>query len=87
MCLVHSKVTKWSDNDPAMVQTVDRTLAPLRSSGVASAFAEGSVSRDTQTHGAAERAGKLVQGMFRARRFGLERQLRTRVPLDHPVVA
>ena len=81
-----SKVTMRSDNAPDMVQVLGRALAALCSSGVESAFAEGSVLYDTQTSGAAECAGKQVQGIVRARLFGLERKLRARVPLDYPAI-
>ena len=80
------KVTMRSDNAPDMVQVLGRALAALCSSGVESAFAEGSVLYDTQTNGAAECARKRVQGIVRARLFGLERQLRARVPLDYPAI-
>ena len=87
LCFVcSSKVAMRSDNAPNMVQVLGRALAALCSSGVESAFAEGSVLYDTQTNGAAECARKRVQGIVRARLFGLERQLRARVPLDYPAI-
>ena len=87
LSLGHSKSTIRGDNEPALVQVVDRTLAALRLSGVESALAEVPACHDLQTNGAAENAVTLVKGRFRTLLPGLERQLWARVPLDHPMVA
>ena len=84
--LGHSKLTIGGDNEPALVQIIDRTLAALRLSGVEVAFAEASIPYDPKTHGAAENAVKLVKGKFRTMLLGLERHLKARVPLGHPII-
>ena len=50
----------WSgdDNEPALVQVIDRALAALRLAEVESAVAEGSFPYDPQINGAAENAVK-----------------------------
>ena len=56
-------------------------------SGVEQAASEGSVPYDPQTNGAAENAGRLVKGQFRTLLLGLERQLKARIPLTHPIIS
>ena len=75
--LGHSKVCIRSDNEPALVQVVERAVAALKMAGV-DAVSEGSVPYDPQTNGAAEGAVKLVKGMFKVLLLGLERQLQAR---------
>ena len=69
-----------------MLQVVERTLAALRAAGVDSA-SEGLVPYALQTNGAAENAVRLLKGTLRANLLSLERQLRARIPLDHPILA
>ena len=84
--LGHSKLTIRGDNELALVQIIiDRALAAVRFAGVESAVAEGSVPYDPHTNGAAENAVKLVKSQFRIMLLGLERNLKARVPLDHPI--
>ena len=61
-------------------------LAALRLAGVKSAVAEGPVPYDHHTNGAAEYAVKPVKGQFCTMLLGLERHLKARVPLDHPII-
>ena len=84
--LGHSKVVIRSDNEPALVQVIERALIALKASGV-DAPREGSVPHDPQTNGAAESAVRLIKGQLRAMLLGLERQIKARTPLDHPIVA
>ncbi|MDE0892834.1 MAG: hypothetical protein OSB14_11680, partial [Planctomycetota bacterium] len=84
--LGHSKVTIRADNEPALTLLVERATAALKMSGVETVVNEGSVPYDPQTNGAAENAVRLVKGMFKVLLLGLERELKARVPLDHPVV-
>ena len=60
--LGHSRVTIRSDNDPALVQVVERAIAALKMSGVEHVVEEGLVPYDHQTNGAAESAVRLVKG-------------------------
>ena len=84
--LGHSKVIIRSDNEPALLQVVERAVAALKMSGVEHVVDEGSVPYDPQTNGAAESACRLVKGMFKVLLLGLERELKTRIPLDHPII-
>ena len=85
--LGHARVVIKSDNEPALLQVVQATIAALKISGVQSATDEGSVPYDPQTNGAAESAVKLLKGTVRANVLGLERQIQARVPVDHPVMS
>ena len=67
----HAKFVIKSDNEPALVQVVQATIAALKMSGVQSAMDEGSVPYDPQTNGAAESAVKLFKGTMRANVLGL----------------
>ena len=53
--LGHPHIMMWSDNEPALLQVVDRALIALKAKGVTSS-SEGSVPFDPQTNGAAENA-------------------------------
>ena len=75
--LGHSKLTILGDNEPALVQAVDRTHAALRLSGVQSASAEGSVPYGPQTNGAVQReSGETGQ-------LEVRHHARLRVPQTH----
>ena len=52
--LGHSKVTLRSDNEPALVQVINRATAALKAAGVESVLEEGSVPYDPQTNGVHE---------------------------------
>ena len=80
------RVTIRADNEPALAQLVLRAIAVLKSSGVENVTEEGSVPYDPQTNGAAENAVRLVKGMFKVLLLSLEREIRARIPLDHPIV-
>ena len=84
--LGHAKVVIRSDNQPALVQVVQTTLAALKMAGVTSAIEEGSVPYDPQTNGAAENAVRLLKGTLKANLLGLDWQIQARVPVDHPIV-
>ena len=85
--LGHSKVTIRSDNEPALLQVVTRSVAALKMSGVENVVDEGSVPSDPQTNGAAEATVRLMKGTFKTLLLGLERQLNARIPLDHPIIS
>ena len=85
--LGHAKVVLKGDNGPALVQVIMATVAALKASGVSSATEEGSVPYDPQINGAAEAAVRLFKSTIRANLLSLERQIKARVPIDHPVVA
>ena len=78
--LGHSRVTIRNNNEPALVQVVERAIAALKMSGVEPVVAEGSVPYDPQTNGAAESAGRLVKGMFKVLLLCLEREIKARTP-------
>ena len=84
--LGHAKIMIRRDNEPAMLQVVERTLAALRAAGVDS-DSEGWAPYDPQTNGAAENAVRLLKGTLRTNLLSLERQIRARIPLDHPILA
>ena len=63
--LGHSRVVIRSDNEPALLRVVEKTVAALRrSAGVESASSEGSVPYDPQTNGHAEGAVRLIKGQL-----------------------
>ena len=84
--LGHAQVTIKGDNEPSLVQVVDKTLAALKMSGVSNACGEGSVPYDPQTSGAAEKAVRLLKGSIKTILLGLERQIHAKVPIDHPIM-
>ena len=84
--LGHAKVVIRSDNEPALVQVVQTTIAALKMAGVTSVVEEGSVPYDPQTNGAAESAVRLLKGTLKANLLSLERHIQARVPVDHPIV-
>ena len=83
--LGHSKIVIRSDNEPALVQVFEQSVTGLKAHGV-DAAREGSVPYDPQTNGAADNAVKLIKGQSRALLLGLERQIKARIPLDHPII-
>merc|ERR1712127_212290 len=62
--LGHARVVVRSDNEPALLQVIDRVMAALKMKGV-SAASEGSVPYDPQSNGAAESTVKLLKGSAR----------------------
>ena len=82
----HSRMTIRSGNEPALVHVVERAIAALKMSGDLHVVEEGSVPYDHQTTGAAESAVCLAKGMFKALLLGLEREIKARIPLDHPII-
>ena len=85
--LGHSKVIIKSDNEPSIVQVVQATVGALKMAGVTSVSSEGSVPYDPQTNGAAESAVKMLKGTVRANLLALERQIKAKVLMDHPILA
>ena len=85
--LGHSQVVIRSDNEPALVKVVEKTVGLLKIAGLTSATSEGSVPYDPQTNGRAESAVGVVKGMFRTLLLGFEKQIGGRMPLTHPVVS
>ena len=63
--LGHHRVMVRSDNEPALLQVVNRTMAALKMKGV-DATSEGSVPYDPQTNGAAENAVNSSRGRSRS---------------------
>ena len=59
--LEHPQIMIRSDNEPALLQVVDRALMALKAKGGTSS-SEGSVPYDPQTNGAAENAVRLLKG-------------------------
>ena len=64
----HSRVVVRSDNEPALLQVVENTLAALKSAGLESAAGEGAVPYDLQ---AAENAVTFLEGILRIHELGL----------------
>ena len=82
--LGHHQVMIRSDNEPALLQVVDRALIALKAKGVTSS-SEGSVPYDPQTNGAAENAVRLLKGSLRPNLLSFERQIQARIPVQHPI--
>ena len=59
--LGHHQVMIRSDNEPALLQVVDRAIVVLEAKGI-TASSEGSVPYNPQTNGAAENAVRLLKG-------------------------
>ena len=72
--LGHPQIMIRSDNEPALLQVVDRALMALKAKGVTSS-SKGSVPYDPQTNGAAENAIRLLKGSVRANLLSFERQI------------
>jgi hypothetical protein len=85
--LGYARVIVRSDNEPAIVKVVEEVLKTLKITGLDQAAAEGSVPYDPQSNGAAESAVRLLKGSVRTLQLGLERQIRARIPVGHPIMA
>lgn len=83
--LGHARVMVRSDNEPALLQVVDRVMASVKMKGV-DATNEGSVPFDPQSNGAAEGA-VLLKGSMRTLLLCLENRVSAKIPLDHPLLA
>ena len=84
--LGHSRVVIRSDNEPAIAKLVLESLKALKVEGIEQAAAEGSVPYDPQSNGAAESAVRVFKGMLRTLQLSLERELKARIPVGHPVM-
>ena len=84
--LGHTKVMIRSDNEPAMLQVVEKDLG-----GAASCrgwFGKRGIGPlRSANHGASKNAVRLLKGTLRTNLLSPERQLRARIPLDHPILA
>ena len=78
--LGHPQIMIRSDNEPALLQVVDKALMALKAKGVTSS-SEGSVPYDPQTNGAAENAVRLLKRSLRANLLSFERQIQARIQL------
>ena len=85
--LGYARVIVRSDNEPAIVKVVEEVLKTLKITGLDQAAAEGSVPYDPQSNGAAESAVRLLKGSVRTLQLGLERQIRARIPVGHPIMS
>ena len=74
-----------SDNEPAIVQVVKAAVGQIRLGGVDVAD-EGSVPYDPQTNGDAEAAVRVLKDSLCTLQLSLERQVRARIPVGHPVM-
>ena len=75
-----------NDNEPDLLQVVDRALVALKTKGVTSS-SEGSVPYDPQSNSAAENAVRLPKWPIRANLLSLERQIQASIPVDQPILA
>ena len=75
-----------SDNEPALLQVVDKALVALKVKGVTSSSG-GSVPYDLQTNGATENAVRLLKGSLRVNLLSFERQIQVRIPIIHSILA
>ena len=85
--LGYSKLVLKTDNEPAILKLLQESLRDLRVEGIDQVMAENSPEYDPQSNGSAEVGVKLVKGMVRTMRSGLERELGFRVPARHPLVS
>ena len=80
--LGHARVVIRSDNEPALLQVVDKTMTALKMKGV-DVSNEGSVPCDPQSNGAAESAVGRLKGSVRTILTGLE-QTASQSPIRSP---
>ena len=85
--LGYAKIVLKTDNEPAILKLLQESLRDLRIAGVDQVMHENSPEYDPQANGNAEVGVKLIKGMVRTMRSGLERELGFRVPARHPIVA
>ena len=63
-----------------------RMMPAVQFIGVEHVVQEVSAPYNLQTNGAAESAVRLVKGMLKALLLGLKRDIKARIPLNHPIV-
>ena len=83
--LGHARIAIRSDNEPAIVKLVNSAVNVLKLSGT-NVTVEGSAEYDPQSNGAAESAVRLVKGQVRALQVGLENDIKSHIPVGHPVI-
>ena len=83
----YSKVVLKIDNEPAILKLLQESLRDVRVKGIDKVMHENSPEYDPLANGNAEVGVKLVKGMVRTMRSGLERELGFRVHARHPLIA
>jgi hypothetical protein len=86
--LGHTDVIVKSDNEPAILALVTRSLELIRVrvEHVTKISSETSPAYDSQSNGGVEVGVMLIRGMFRTLRLCLEARLNRRIPVDHAVI-
>ena len=82
--LGYTKLVLKTDSEPAILNLLEESLRGSRIAGVDQVMYENSPEYDPQSNGNAEVGVKLVTGMVRTMRSGLERELGFRVPVRNP---
>ena len=85
--LGYSKVVLKTDTKPAIHKLLQESLRDPGVEGIDQIMHDNSPEYDPQSNGNAEVGVKLVKGMVRTMRSGLERELGFRVPARHPLIA
>ena len=83
--LGHARAGVRSDNEPAILKLVNTAVNVLKLNGM-DVTVEGSAEYDPQSNGAAESAVRLVKGQVRALQVGLENDIKSHIPVGHPVI-
>ena len=84
--LGHSRVAVRSDNEPAIIKLVNTAVNLLKLNGL-DITVEGSIEYDPQSNGAAESAVRLIKGQVRALQVGFENDIKSHIPVGHPVIS
>jgi hypothetical protein len=75
-----------SDNEPAIIKLVNTAVNLLKLNGL-DITVEGSIEYDPQSNGAAESAVRLIKGQVRALQVGFENDIKSHIPVGHPVIS
>ena len=81
------RVMLKSDNEPAILKLLIESLKELRVNGLEQVMSENSPEYDPQSNCMAEAAVNSWKGMFRTHKSALEEQLKSKIPVRHPLIS
>ena len=83
----YTRVMLKSDNEPAILKLLMESLKELRVNGLEQVMSANFPEYDPQSNGMAEAAVKSWKGMFRTHKSALEEQLKSKIPVKHPLIS